>query len=163
MTNVRLRDDQWTEIHNFLVGDPNVYVGRDTSACRHFGEAILWMNRSGAQWRLLPADYGNWNSVYKRYARWCDQGVWERMLNRFADDADMENSLIDSTAVRAHPCAACAQKSDGQVNQALGRSRGGFSSVNKCPSIMRSNQNRKYRGDMHGTPYSGLVQQMSLA
>ena len=39
----------------------------------------------------------------------------------------MENGLIDSTIVRAHPCAAGAQKNGGQAEQALGRSRGGFS------------------------------------
>ena len=45
----------------------------------------------------------------KRFARWCDQGVWEQMLVHFADDPNMENGLIDSTIVRAHPCAAGAQ------------------------------------------------------
>ena len=110
MTRLQFEDDQWTRIHDFLIDDPNVYVGKEESACRRFVEAVLWISRSGAQWRLLPADYGNWNSVYKRYARWCDQGVWERMLSHFADDPDMESGLIDSTIVRAHPCAAGAQK-----------------------------------------------------
>jgi transposase len=59
MTNVQLEDDQWTRIHDFLIDDPNVYVGKDEAACRRFVEAVLWISRSGAQWRLLPANYGN--------------------------------------------------------------------------------------------------------
>ena len=107
---MRLQDDQWAKILDFLRKDRHTYVGKDEDACRRFVEAVLWMSRSGAQWRLLPAEYGNWNSVYKRFARWCEQGVWERMLSHLADDPDMENGLIDSTIVRAHPCAAGAQK-----------------------------------------------------
>ncbi len=109
MTNVRLQDDQWTKIRGFLSEDRHAYVGNENQ-CRQFVEAVIWMTRSGAQWRLLPVEHGNWNSVYKRFARWCDQGVWERMLAHFADDPDMENGMIDSTIVRAHPCAAGAQK-----------------------------------------------------
>jgi transposase len=109
MTSVRLSDDQWTKIRDFLKADPNAYVGQEAD-CRRFVEAVLWIGRSGAQWRLLPSEYGDWNSVYKRFARWCNAGVWERMLMVFADDADMESTMIDSTIVRAHPCAAGAQK-----------------------------------------------------
>jgi len=50
------------------------------------------------------------------------------MHQHFADDPDMEYLILDSTVVRAHPCAAGAlHKSGGQAEQALGRSRGGFS------------------------------------
>ena len=76
---------------------------------------------------MLPVEYGNWNSVYKRFARWCERGVWERMHQYFVDDPDMEHLIIDSTVVRAHPSAAGASKKGGQASQALGRSRGGFS------------------------------------
>lgn len=126
MTDVRLTNEQWTKIREFLRQDPNAYVGNEAE-CRRFVESVKWMSRSGAQWRLLPTEYGNWNSVYKRFARWCENGVWERMLEHFASDPDMENGMIDSTIVRAHASAAGATKNGGQLEQALGRSRGGFS------------------------------------
>jgi transposase len=109
MTTITLRDDQWTKVLEFLRACPRVYVGQE-SACRRFVEGVLWVLRSGAQWRLLPEQYGNWNSVYKRFVRWCEHGVWEQMMVQFADDPDMENVMLDSTVVRAHPCAAGASK-----------------------------------------------------
>lgn len=127
MSTITIPDDPWSKILQFLHSCPGVYVGQEANS-RRFIEAILWITRSGAQWRLLPERYGNWNSVYKRFARWCDNDVWERMHQHFVDNPDMEHLLIDSTVIRAHPCAAGAsKKKGGQVEQALGRSRGGFS------------------------------------
>ena len=126
MRNVR--NDQWQKIRAFLEHCPKVYLGTEVNS-RRFIEAVLWINRTGAPWRDLPPHYGNWNSIYKRFARWCDQGIWGHMLAHFADDPDMEHLILDSTVVRAHPCAAgAATKNGGQADQALGRSRGGFSS-----------------------------------
>ena len=109
MTDVRLNDEQWIQIRDYLKTDPNAYVGNETE-CRRFLEAVKWISRSGSQWRLLPSEFGNWNTVYKRFARWCKAGVWERMLAHFAQEPDMESVMIDSTIVRAHPCAAGAEK-----------------------------------------------------
>ena len=84
MTDIRLSDDDWSKIREFLRQESRAYVGRDEQACRRFVEAVKWMSRSGAQWRLLPAEYGAWNSVYKRFVRWCEAGVWERLLAALA-------------------------------------------------------------------------------
>jgi transposase len=123
----KLSERKWSKILSFLRSQSDVYVGKEDE-CHHYIEGVLWILRSGAQWRFLPNKYGNWNSVYKRFSRWCDKGIWERMMQYFAEDPDMENLLVDSTIVRAHPCAAGApKKNGGQESQALGRSRGGFS------------------------------------
>jgi len=109
MSTIELRNDQWSKVLEFLRSCPDLYVGGEVD-CKRYIEAILWMARSGAPWRLLPKHYGNWNSVYKRFARWCDKGIWERMHQYFIHDPDMEYLIIDSTIVRAHPCAAGASK-----------------------------------------------------
>lgn len=112
MAQALLADDKWERIYAFLESYPRIHTS-DEASVRRFVEAVLWMARSGASWRFLPESYGDWNKVYKRYARWCEQEVWEKMLTHFANDPDLENVLIDSTAVRAHPCAAGAPAEKG--------------------------------------------------
>lgn len=109
MSDVKLSDAEWKKIREFLHEDPNVYMGNEAE-CRRFVEAVKWISRSSAQWRLLPAEYGKWNTVYKRFVRRCEAGVWERLVGHLAGDPDMKNEILDSTIVRAHPCAAGAQK-----------------------------------------------------
>ena len=106
---VRLSDEQWQKILPFLKTRPNIYIGQE-GECRQFLEAVLWIARSGAQWRLLPSDYGNWNTVYKRFARWSQADVFEKLFEFCASDKDLEHLLIDWTIIRAHASAAGAQK-----------------------------------------------------
>ncbi len=65
------------------------------------------MARTGAQWRQLPDEYGKWNSVFRRYRRWVETGVFDAMLETLAElaERDATADMIDSTVVRAHHCA----------------------------------------------------------
>lgn len=127
MSAISLSERQSSNIMDFLRSCRGIYVGNEAKTLR-FISAILWIVRSGAPWELLPASYGKWNSVYKRLARWCERDIWRQMHAHFAAEPDQEWLLLDSTVVRAHPCAAGAPtQQGGQQAQALGRSRGGFS------------------------------------
>lgn len=119
MSSITIPSDQWAKILQFLRDCPEVYVG-DPDECKRFVEGALWINRSGAQWRLLPAEYGRWNTVYKRFARWCDRGIWERMHQHFSREPDLEYLVIDSTVVRAHQCAGGAPAKKGAVSASPG-------------------------------------------
>ena len=75
-----------------------------------FVEAVLYIARTGSPWRDLPTTFGGWNNVYKRFSRWSEAGVWEKIFEELSRGADFEDVSIDSTAVRAHQHASGAQK-----------------------------------------------------
>lgn len=107
------------------------FGGRPRLNDRRFIDAVLWLLRTGAPWRDLPPCYGNWSSISTRFYRWCQAGVWHHLLEQLQQLADQQNQIdwdtqfIDSTVIRTHHHAAGAQ--GGQQYEALGRSRGGFS------------------------------------
>lgn len=125
MDRTRLDDEQWLQILAVLQIHTQVRIGCPDN-CREFIESVLWVLRTGAQWRQLPKERGFWNSVFKRYSRWCERGIWSSVLECFSTAADLEFAAIDSSVIRAHACAAGASGSSAD-NEALGRSKGGFS------------------------------------
>ena len=96
-----LKDEQWERIAPLLpgkAGDP----GRTGSDNRLFLEAVLWMVRTGAPWRDLPEAFGSWNTVFRRFRRWAQAGVVERLFQSLSGDPDFEYALIDGTIIRVH-------------------------------------------------------------
>ena len=84
---------------------------------RDFLEAVLYLNRTGTPWRDLPAELGAWNTVYMRFRRWTERGVWRRLWKHFQSEplAEARELMMDSTTVRAHPHAAGAPKKRGPI------------------------------------------------
>ena len=104
-----LRDDQWERIKHLLPGREDT-VGVTAADNRLFVEAVLYRYRTGMPWRDLPERFGDWKNVHRRFSRWAKNGVWERIFQHLAADADNEYAMIDSTIVRAHQHSAGAQK-----------------------------------------------------
>lgn len=64
---------------------------------------IYWLN-TGIPWRDLPERFGSWNSVYSRFNRWTQQGVWEKVLVALIeqDIVDETTLMLDSTTIKVH-------------------------------------------------------------
>jgi transposase len=103
-----LTDVQWKRIEGLMSGKQGDR-GRTGEDNRLFVDAVLWILRTGAPWRDLPPEFGNWNSVYVRFRRWARKGIWESLFKRLADDPDFEVIMIDATIIRAHQHAAGAK------------------------------------------------------
>ncbi len=96
-----------TKKYRSFVGAQKGSTGRDN---RMFVEGVLWIVRTGSPWRDLPEVFGEWNSVFRRFSRWSDKGVWRRIFEAMSDDPDFEYLIVDSTIIRAHQHAAGAKK-----------------------------------------------------
>ena len=105
MGQYELSASQWQRIEGFLPGRPGC-VGVTAKDNRSFVNGVLWVLRSGAQWKDLPEEYGNWKSVHKRFTRWARSGIWQRIFDVLLEDKDNSHVMIDSTIVRVHQQAA---------------------------------------------------------
>jgi transposase len=74
MDRLVLSDAAWERMAPLIIGRPDQKgsTGRDN---RMFVEGVLWIVRTGSPWRDLPAAFGDWNSVFRRFRRWSIKGV----------------------------------------------------------------------------------------
>ncbi|MEZ5695909.1 MAG: IS5 family transposase [Sphingomonadaceae bacterium] len=121
-----MSDEEWEVIGPLLPSERGRWA-RPAGDNRRFLNGMLHVLRVGCPWRDMHERYGKWNSVYVRFRRWAEQGVWDAMLQTLVDLGltDDWQHMIDSTSVRGHSQAAGAR---GTHKEAFGRSRGGFTS-----------------------------------
>jgi transposase len=103
-----ISDADWDRIQGLLPGQPGQHGGVAEDN-RRFINAVLYVARTGIPWRDLPERYGNWNSQWRRFDRWAKAGRFA-VLAAVLRDPDLDVLILDSTAVRAHPCAAGSKK-----------------------------------------------------
>jgi transposase len=103
-----ISDTDWERVKGLLPGQPGQHGGIAQDN-RRFLDAVLWIARTGAAWRDLPERLGRWNSQWRRFDRWAKAGRFAA-LAAVLQDPELDLLILDSTAVRAHPCAAGAKK-----------------------------------------------------
>ena len=93
------------KIKDLLPPERSGKKGRPRKDNRTILNGMLWIIRSGCQWREMPEYYGSWQTVYSRFRKWEKEGIFEKILNELNKDADMEYISIDSTTIKVHESA----------------------------------------------------------
>jgi transposase len=114
-------DEAWNKIEPYFPGQRGQWGGIAQDN-RKFFNGVCWILRTGAPWRDLPDDYGKFGSVHKRFKRWCDNGIWDKILEQLIDEPDFEWLMIDASHCKVHPHATGAVGG----NQDMERTKGGL-------------------------------------
>ncbi|MCC4247884.1 IS5 family transposase [Microbacterium testaceum] len=137
-----LSDVAWARIEP-LMPKASPKGGRPFSDHRPIVEGIIWRFRTGSPWRDVPAEFGPWQTVWRRHSELSKDGTWDRIHAELLADADTAGELVwdvsvDSTVNRAHQHATNLPRDTGAESNyrnpreeppdhAIGRSRGGLS------------------------------------
>ena len=101
-----LSDGMWVRIEP-LMPVASAKGGRPFGDHRQVVEAIIWRYRTGSPWRDLPAEFGSWQTVWRRHDQFSKDGTWDAILAAVlteAADTDLIDWAVsvDSTVNRAH-------------------------------------------------------------
>lgn len=111
----QLTDEQWELVKEF-VPQKDSAMGRPPADSREMLDGVLWILRTGAPWRDLPARFGPWQTVYDYFSKWRKSGVFDSILEALQIRLDQRGKIdwdlwcIDGSNVRAARCAAGADK-----------------------------------------------------
>jgi transposase len=103
-----LNDEQWRQIEPHL---PRDVRGKDRVDDRRVISGILHVLKSGCRWCDCPPEYGPPTTIYNRFVRWAERGVWERLFRKLAGRGrSTDTQMIDSTYIKAHRSASGAKR-----------------------------------------------------
>jgi len=110
-----LTDEMWARIEPLLPALKGA-MGKPMTPHRPLVEGSIFRLRTGVAWRDLPAEFGPWQTVWKRHARFSKDGTWDKVLLVLQAEADAKGEIdwqvsVDSTIARVHQHGASAARS----------------------------------------------------
>ncbi|SHF63586.1 Transposase [Streptoalloteichus hindustanus] len=106
MTRARLTDEEWEFVEPFL---PIGRFGPYPERLREQFEGVIWRFRTGGRWREMPERFGPWQTVYNRFRRWRDGGVFQALLETRAR-RDVAGARVGAETLTAIEEAAARKK-----------------------------------------------------
>jgi len=121
-----LGDEMWSRVEPVLSPVKGA-MGRPMRDHRALVEGAIYRYRTGVAWRDLPAEFGPWQTVWKRHHRFSIDGTWDRVLIALQARADADGQIdwrlsVDSTTVRVHQHGATAARSSTSLTSHTGGS-----------------------------------------
>jgi transposase len=112
-----LTDQMWARIEPVLPALKGP-MGRPMREHRPLVEGAIYRYRTGIAWRDLPAEFGPWQTVWKRHHHFSTDGTWDKVLTVLQAQADARGEIdwrlsVDSTIARVHQHGATASRSTG--------------------------------------------------
>ena len=120
MRRDELSDEQWALVEDLLPS--NRQRGGQWKDHRVMLNGLFWVLRTGAPWRDMPERYGPWQTVYDRFQRWRQEGLFDRLLERLQMRLDAEGRIdwdlwcVDGSSIRASRAAAGGGKKGATKN-----------------------------------------------
>uniref|UniRef100_UPI0036D7A165 IS5 family transposase n=1 Tax=Photorhabdus sp. RM322S TaxID=3342825 RepID=UPI0036D7A165 len=121
MPRTMLTDEVWNTLSSLMRHSGRVY---NKAGHRMTLEGILYRMRTGCPWRDIPADFGQWNTVFCRFNLWSKKGILQLLFKWLSHHTDSEWLFIDGSIIRAHQHSAGAASGE---DTSIGQSRGGRS------------------------------------
>ena len=98
-----LTDEQMARLQPFF---PRSH-GRPRVDDRRVLSGIIFVNRNGLRWRDAPREYGPAKTLYNRWKRWSDKGIFVAMMDGLATrGTERKTIMIDATYLKAHRTAS---------------------------------------------------------
>ncbi|AFN57073.1 transposase [Zymomonas mobilis] len=118
-----LTDEQMGRLRPFF---PKSHGKPRVDDCRVLS-GIIFVNRNGMRWRDAPREYGPHKTLYNRWKRWSDMGIFSRMMDGLAAGrAEPQTIMIDATYLKAHRTASSLRLKKGDPGRLIGRTKGGM-------------------------------------
>ena len=127
---VDLTDDEWDLVTHLF--DPPVHRGvKGTIPRRDIADAILWIARTGCQWRYLPGRFPDWQAVWSQWRRWRDNGVWGQAMRLLATEIRLRHNrkanptmvMIDGQTVKGGRAGPTFHEAGGRGGYTRGAKR----------------------------------------